>query len=374
MDATMSGAAELCLVIDNRATGRRLRQMIDSHFTSSELTIGDGDGEPALPPSAGLCVVAVDLGAHRSLAATRALLAQLKAQRRPSLFILDGFDRRSIVQLYALGGTEFVIRPIAPAQLRERIRSLLNNFVEATWADLAPVQQAALRSSLGIFHKLGRRTPPRAPLQLTEVSEACRLVVQATAGVDLQQWVSLLRQHHNYTYRHSMMVTAFLTCFARAVGFSGSDIEKLALGGLLHDIGKLSVPASILDKPGALEPEEWEVMRQHPAFGVRALGASRRGWDPDIIDCILHHHERLDGRGYPDGLAGNEVSDIVRLISIADVFSALVDKRAYKQPLDALQAFRILLDSEGQLERKLVEAFEPIALGLHKGDADQLRA
>jgi putative nucleotidyltransferase with HDIG domain len=364
MEAGKACRRDVCLVIDELSTNRKLFNLLNAHFDSCLVVIGNHANVPA--DEARLYVFVVDLTRTHSVAVAKSLLGVLNARRVPSLFILDEFDRRKVVQLYAIGGSEFLVRAAPATQLVGKVRALMNDFVEARWSELRPVQQAALRSSLGIFQKLEQGRPAQAVLTPAEVSEACRMVVQATAGESLQSWVSQLKLHHNYTYRHSMMVTAFLTGFAHSVGFSGKDIEKLALGGLLHDIGKLAVPLSILDKPSKLDESEWQVMRRHPEYGMQAIRGGAREWGEDIVDCILHHHERLDGSGYPDGLRDGEISDIVRLISIADTFSALIDKRAYKQPLDPMDAFQVLLRAEGQLERKLVEAFEPLALALTK--------
>lgn len=132
-------------------------------------------------------------------------------------------------------------------------------------------------------------------------------------------------------------------------------------GGVLHDVGKGLTPLEILDKDAKLTEEEWIIMRRHTTDGRRILEDSGR-WQSDIIDCTAHHHEKLDGSGYPDGLSGKEVSDISRMVAVADIFSALVDKRVYKAPMTRKDAYKLMLGMHGKLDMDLVEAFRPIAL------------
>ena len=107
------------------------------------------------------------------------------------------------------------------------------------------------------------------------------------------------------------------------------DQRRLARAALLHDVGKAFIPVAILDKPDALTQEETDEMREHPRRGYEAL-AAQGGFPPEMLDVVLHHHEFLDGTGYPDGLSGKQISDIVRLTTIVDIYAALVENRAYR--------------------------------------------
>lgn len=170
-----------------------------------------------------------------------------------------------------------------------------------------------------------------------------------------------VRSHHNYTYRHSMMVCGYLVSFAHLIGVRGDELQMLALGGLVHDIGKAKVPVEILDKPDSLNAEEWEFMTKHPEYSKEIFEADGT-WERDIVDMAVLHHERLDGTGYPYRKLGSEITDMARMTAIADVFSGLIDKRAYKKAMSPAEAYEIMLAADGHLERSLVEAFRPIAL------------
>jgi HD-GYP domain-containing protein (c-di-GMP phosphodiesterase class II) len=120
----------------------------------------------------------------------------------------------------------------------------------------------------------------------------------------------------------------------------------------------------ILDKPRDLTVEEMEIVRQHPRRGYDALSA-QGGFPPEMLDVVLHHHELLDGTGYPNGLNGNQISDIVRLITIVDIYAALVEKRAYRLQFTHIKAFEMMEGMDGKLDQHLLQAFRPLAFGYH---------
>jgi HD-GYP domain-containing protein (c-di-GMP phosphodiesterase class II) len=120
----------------------------------------------------------------------------------------------------------------------------------------------------------------------------------------------------------------------------------------------------ILDKPGLLSEEEKKEMQRHPRLGYDAL-AAQGGYPPEMLDVVLHHHEFLDGTGYPDGLGANEISDIVRLTTIVDIYAALVESRPYRIPFTHAKAFSIMEKMEGKLDQHLLVAFRPVTLGAY---------
>jgi HD-GYP domain-containing protein (c-di-GMP phosphodiesterase class II) len=145
------------------------------------------------------------------------------------------------------------------------------------------------------------------------------------------------------------------------MGFAALDVSRLGLAATLHDIGKARIPLSILDKPARLDPDEDEIMKRHPVIGYDLLKGVA-GIDPEILDGVRHHHEYLDGSGYPDGLKAPEISDLVRLLTISDIFAALIESRPYRPPMPRHTAYEILCGMDGKLERSLVKAFRNVAL------------
>ncbi len=155
----------------------------------------------------------------------------------------------------------------------------------------------------------------------------------------------LLGQHHAETVRHSVQVATFARSLGAALRLDAADLLDLELVGLLHDLGKISVPVAILDKPGALDPEEWVCMRRHSA--VSELLVSHHPQLAGLALPVRHHHERWDGRGYPDRLEAKSIPFFSRILAVADTYDAVVAGRPYQKPRSRETAIRILQEGAG---------------------------
>ena len=134
-------------------------------------------------------------------------------------------------------------------------------------------------------------------------------------------------------------ITKFLLIYTElGEGISPQETEKIAAAAMLHDVGKVAISDAILNKPGRLTPEEYEIMKTHTLQGARMLEQIPQLWKLSLFryayDITRHHHERWDGRGYPDGLKGGEISRWAQIVSLVDVYDALVSRRVYKEPYD----------------------------------------
>ena len=159
-----------------------------------------------------------------------------------------------------------------------------------------------------------------------------------------------------WTAGHSERVTAMALAIARRLDLPEADLVVLHRGGLLHDIGKLATPPEILDKPGRLTPEERARIEQHPRDGVRILEPITH-FAP-LLPIVLEHHERIDGRGYPDGKAGQEIHRLARVLAVADVYDALVSDRPYRPGLAPAAAIDMIRGGTGsQFDPAVVDAF-----------------
>jgi HD-GYP domain-containing protein (c-di-GMP phosphodiesterase class II) len=144
------------------------------------------------------------------------------------------------------------------------------------------------------------------------------------------------------------------------LGLSPSRLRSLAIGGLLHDIGKLSVPQEILAKPGPLDDQEFAVIKEHPERG-RELLNELGGFDEPVRRLVLDHHERLDGSGYPRGIAGGALDLSTRILAVCDVYDALVSQRAYRPPWSQEQALALLREQSGiEFDSRCVDALEQV--------------
>ena len=288
----------------------------------------------------------------------------------PRLFAVDPGERLLRVQAGALGATACISRPVVVAEVLEHV-------------------VPAMRRE-GLATELGRGSVPvdapggasilAADAALGDLFDACltggtvdhdRLKVAGSQvsgtirDIGLDPWMDTVRRHHGGTYQHCLLVTGIAVGFGTVLQMQARDVERLAMAGLMHDVGKAQVPVHLLDKPGRLETDEFAVMKKHPEFGFDFLRRTDPGMDRAIVDAVVHHHEMLDGSGYPHGMAGHRIPDLTRIMTVCDIYGALAEKRAYKPPLETGEILRILGDlaDKGKLERALVRALEAVVTG-----------
>ncbi len=169
--------------------------------------------------------------------------------------------------------------------------------------------------------------------------------------------MSRIRDKDAYLLEHSVNVSILMTVLAKHLQLPAEVIEQLATGALLHDIGKIKVPDAILHKPGKLTEAEFQLMRDHVVYS-REILQQVPGLSPISLDVAAAHHERLDGRGYPLGLSGEQISLYARMIAIVDTYDAITAKRVYKEGMTCLAALKILRkDSGSHFDTELVNRF-----------------
>ncbi len=167
-----------------------------------------------------------------------------------------------------------------------------------------------------------------------------------------------------YTYGHSERVTEIAVILGEEMGLAEGDLEDLRVAGLVHDIGKMGISEEVLNKKGRLTDEEFEQVRKHPALGeqiLRPVIQSER-----VLSFVRHHHERFDGRGYPDGLAGEEIPFGARLLAVADAYDAMTSDRLYRMAMSADEARQQLRENRGgQFDPEIVDVFLAVQEKLH---------
>lgn len=271
------------------------------------------------------------------------------------VFVTDKSSHLQDTRAYAIGATDVIHRPI---DARALLAKLWGEFGSLTDEQLKLPENsgagvAAANDTLrGIFSAACSGTPPES----AAIQSAGDAVVGQVEAQGLAAWVDTVRAHHSQTYQHCLLVTGLAVAFGQQLGVSRADRQRLSFAGMLHDIGKARIPLAILEKPGRLDDAELAVMRKHPQFGLDALGTVS-GLPPEMLDMVVHHHELLDGSGYPHGLMANEISDLVRIMTISDIFGALIERRSYKAPLSGEAAYQILTDMGPKLDKDLVRAF-----------------
>lgn len=176
---------------------------------------------------------------------------------------------------------------------------------------------------------------------------------------DIEHLVAALREKDKTVVQHSERSARYACVIGQALGLRSGQLDALRRGGILHDLGKLSVAQSILDKPGPLNADEWEIVRRHPYEGYRQLVGKI---DEAALDVVLYHHEWFDGRGYPGRYKGESIPILARVFSIADAFDAMTSDRPRRRALSAEEArLEISLCSGLQFDPVLVTVFNDVS-------------
>lgn len=183
------------------------------------------------------------------------------------------------------------------------------------------------------------------------------LVLEIISNDDLLINMIELKSYNNYTYYHSLCVSIISVVMGIKLGLEASDLNNLAICGLLHDIGKTMIPLEILDKPSTLTKEEFDIIKEHPS-NARTLLESNRSVLYEMLNGIKGHHERFDGTGYPDGLSGHDIPLFSRILAIADVYDALTSQRSYRKACFPKDAIEYMMGcAETHFETELLNTF-----------------
>ncbi|EGI78099.1 HD-GYP domain-containing protein [Hylemonella gracilis] len=166
-----------------------------------------------------------------------------------------------------------------------------------------------------------------------------------------------LKKADDYTYMHSVAVCALMIALARQLGLDDRQTEAAGMAGLLHDVGKAKIPKEVLDKPGKLTEHEFAIMREHPAQGYDIL-REMRNLPPEALDVVLHHHEKMNGTGYPHGLKGEEISLYAKMGAVCDVYDAITSNRPYKNGWDPAESLHKMAEwAGGHFDQRVFQAF-----------------
>src|SRR5882757_9043558 len=356
----ISSKRRLLLASDRSDQSSELASILKSVGEVDTISTADIPDQPAGDLSG--IVVDINLRSPESVQVVRNKLQSEAYREMPRLFVLADALHHASMQAWALGATDTISRPFDARGILQRIRAAFPDDSGYDETDRGKALNRGVEAAHGVMVKIFERLPAGEPLQYSDVIAAENKILKAIKHCSLREWLTTVGCHHTETYRHCLFVTGFAVAFAQHLGMREDDQRRLARAALLHDVGKAFIPVTMLDKPGELSMEELGEMREHPRRGYEALQA-QGGFPPEMLDVILHHHEFLDGTGYPNGLSGNQISDIVRLTTIVDVYAALIEKRAYRLQFTHAKAFSMMEDMTGKLDQQLLQAFRPVAFG-----------
>lgn len=325
------------LIVDDDELNRALLQNIfESHYAIEEAADGEEGLSAIRRDPARLCAVLLDVVMPKldGIQVLRQLAAEGLPQRVPVFLITAEATSATVREAYGLGVMDVILKPVEPFVVLRRVQSVIELF------------------------QARKRLSGQVESQAEKIIRLNQGMIEALAtAIEFRSEESgdHVRRIHDIT-RH------VLTRTEMGAGLSPEEVRQIALASITHDVGKIAVPDSILNKPGRLTPEEFEVMKTHTVQGgrlldripqLRELGFYEYAWD-----IARHHHERWDGRGYPDGLKGEEISPWAQVVSLADVYDALRCKRVYKEALPRQQVLSMIREGAcGTFNPRLLDCF-----------------
>ncbi|KAA0125633.1 HD domain-containing protein [Methylobacterium sp. P1-11] len=339
------------ILTDDVERGERLARNLGG---GKSVALHDLYGDAVPPAGAALIISDVSALTSESVRRLREALSVTRGPGTPFLALIHGNLGRGEIQATALGATRVMPAATASAMLLNAVATLTSSTPDlrsaANW-------RHQVKEARSVFASLFRadQAPPAAV-----VETGADLVNQAIREAKVREWLKIVASFDDVTHRHCLSVAGIAAEFARALGLKEADSRYLVKGALLHDIGKAKIPLAILNKPAPLTPAERSEMDRHPALGHAMLLTG--DYDALTLAVVRSHHEYLDGSGYPDGLRGQQIPDLVRLITICDIFAALIEARPYKAPKSPREAYAILGLMNAKLDPDLVRAFGAVAV------------
>ncbi|GJE52734.1 hypothetical protein GOFOIKOB_5808 [Methylobacterium tardum] len=339
---------ELLLITDDLRRGERLARDLGA-FRACRVHDLYEDGVPA--SGAELIISDVKAFTSEAILRLRGVLKSVRSADTTFLCLLHENSARAHVQADLLGASGTLS---ATAATRLLIQALvcLQEHAEA----VAPATQRQAESARRFLSETfvpGRAVTPVLADSGTEI------VSSAVRASGIRDWVRAVRRFDDATHQHCLLVAGLAVAFSGTLGLSELDRHQLAKAALLHDVGKICVPSAILNKRSKLNEAEMAVMRTHPTRGHAMLAGA--GFEDAMLAVVRSHHELLDGSGYPDRLRGREIPDLVRLVTVCDIYGALIERRPYRAPTGGTEAYGILEGMGDRLDRDLVRAFKPVA-------------
>jgi putative two-component system response regulator len=292
------------LVVDSEEINRRLLKAIFKTTPYTILEAHRASEATALLQSEKIDLVILDLMLPEMSGPElcRWMKARRATQLIPVLMITNLQGVENEIVGISSGADEFLIKPLHPAVVRTRVRAMLRN---------------------------------KSLIDSLEEAETILLALAQTV------------EHRDpYTGKHCQRLAVASVMLGEALGLGSQDLTALYRGGYLHDIGKIAIPDAILFKQGGLTEQEWEVMRSHPTRGEE-ICRPMQSLAP-VLPIIRNHHERWDGSGYPDGLAGEDIPLLARIMQVADIYDALTTERPYKPALSPEQSFAVMEEEVGR--------------------------
>lgn len=333
------------LVVDDDPSGRYLLETILTSGDYEVMTAEDGVEalEVAKYDTPDLAIADILMPRMDGYQLCREWKANPELSPIPFVFYTANYaDEDDETFALSLGADAFLRKPMPPQRLLEAFDSIL----DGSHAPLQIQRRPAVEDETRVLKAYNARLVSKLEEQLAELHEINDVLRDIVSGT-VNAIGKLTEARDPYTSDHQERVSAIATAVAVRLGYDASFCEGIRVAGLVHDVGKIYVPAEILTKPRRLSDAEFAIIREHPRVGFEVLKDVKFPWP--IAEYVVHHHERLDGSGYPDHLAGDEISIGARILAVADVVEAMSSHRPYKTAAGIDRALEEIEQNAGKL-------------------------
>ncbi|MEE7459569.1 phosphohydrolase [Methylorubrum populi] len=335
----------------------RSKALVDAVLSVAECrVVGTGETWDRIGDFRGV-IADVTLGRPEAKRCLRLLATRPARARTPLICLTRGSGQTAFTEARNLGATLCLSALAEP-------RMVVGSLVREVWPDKSVADLVVTREAERAGTLMTRlfESAQTGTIDMPSVEQGIAPVLDAIHEGGLTRWLDEVWTHDDVTFQHCLLVSGTAAAFAQGLGLSTADKQLLTRAALVHDVGKSRIPHAILNKPGRLDDDERAVMQTHAPLGHEILSASG-GCDPITLAVARHHHEMLDGSGYPDKLCADAIGDPVRLLTICDIYAALIERRPYKAPMTTRDALSILSGMDGKLEGGLVQAFGRVVQG-----------
>ena len=267
-------------------------------------------------------------------------------------YLINSLRKLNITGVYIREGEEeqeIETKNISPATLKTIEREMKNDRVKVTLSE--SVKERVATGMQFMFNN-----PKDAEMMNAANSISGELMKAISQNDAIAVDISALKVSDEYTFKHSVDVASIAMIMAKQCNMSDKSVYQIGLAGLLHDLGKSEIPNEILNKPGRLTDEEFAVIKKHPIYGYNLI-KDRTELSPEILLGVLQHHEKINGKGYPMGVTDNKLTPFARLLSIADIYDALVTERPYKKGFTPRDSVEMIMAMTGELDIKFIKVF-----------------
>ncbi len=338
-----NGADSILIVDDDPVNRMILRKLFSSYYTVIEAEDGYAGMEQILHGDNRLCAILLDImmpGMNGIEVLKK--LKELGLLDKIPVFIITSDNNAGVMKTaYELGVMDVIRKPVVPYMVVRRVQSVVELFEARKHLNSVVEDQ-----NIALLE------------QAEKIIQLNQGMIEALATI-----IEFRNEESGGHVQRISMITKLIfenTVFGR--GLKKKEIDNIALAAVLHDVGKIAIPDAVLTKPGKLTPQEYMVMQSHATRGVDILENIPQMRDSEIYeyacDIARHHHERWDGGGYPDGLKGNEISPWAQVVSLADVYDALICKRVYKPPFPREKVLEMIQTGQcGTFNPQLLESF-----------------